>query len=251
MKTIDLSIDFDFFVREDPMWDFGHSERMLHQMLWPIRYRTTNLYPETDMERFADFLPRDTLLELSHKGLKFHDPARFQEGEARQMRQIGVADSHSRALEFFQDFEPADQLISLDAHHDLFNEQEVDCGNWLVHLMDQNTSMKTTVIYPGWKESELDGEPVRDARLLRWEQWSGEPAFIRHIFLCRSGAWVPPHHDPQFMELVAQLSGWGQLVELEPLIDREEMTPDRQQARQMFEEFHQQHEPFRQQGRSR
>jgi hypothetical protein len=48
---VDLSIDFDFFIKEDPMWDFGHNESILFlnfSPLWQIRYADYDLVKETD-----------------------------------------------------------------------------------------------------------------------------------------------------------------------------------------------------------
>lgn len=249
MDVVDLSIDFDFFVREDPLWDFGHHESMLHQVLWPVRYRTTKLYEETELETFADFMPGQTLMALTNRNLHLKAPGT---GRADQNRRIGVADSHRHALEFLDRFPPADRLISLDAHHDLFNDNELDCSNWLAHLMDRWQDTETTVVYPGWKEMELDGPPVRSIQQTRWENWNPPGGRIRHIFLCRSGAWVPPHHDKQFLELVKLLAPWGQIEELEPLLDRQDITPSRQEAQKAYQKFQKQYAPRQQQqGQSR
>lgn len=252
MDVIDLSIDFDFFVREDPMWDFGHSEHLPHQMVWPIRYRTTNLYKETDIETFADFQPGQTLNALRDKKLRLTPTEEGEENRGQKVaskRQIGVADSHRHALNFFERFQPPDRLVSLDAHHDLFNEEKPDCSNWLTHLMDRWNDTATTVVYPGWKDMDLDGEPIRNAQRMRWENWVPRESRIRHIFLGRSAAWVPPHHDKQFLKLVAHLSGWGQLQELEPLVDRREITPTQKEAQDMYRKFQQQHADRQRQGR--
>jgi hypothetical protein len=206
--TVDLSIDFDFFIREDPMWDLGHSEWHPHiqHALWMSRYRSIPLHDETDPARFADFVPAAEVLirELAARGI------RIPSG----IRSLRVAESHVEAKQFFCGQKiPADYLVNIDAHHDAFTtaEDELSCENWLAHTaaIVERRSWPTRVIqvYPTWKNPRGDRRPMADITVEKWPTFAiPTGAFVRNVFLCRSGGWVPPHHDPAFETLAVGLA---------------------------------------------
>jgi len=81
-----------------------------------------DVYSECDPMRHADIPPMFFVNALQKKGFKLTKKTR-----------IGGSWSHSDAYEFFKD-SGAKVLFNFDAHHDLFSEDELDCGNWLYHL---------------------------------------------------------------------------------------------------------------------
>jgi hypothetical protein len=199
----DLSVDFDFFARELPLWDFGHSEEgMIHELaptLWQMRYGSVDLHEEAGIHR-ADFEPVTILRALSSKGIRF---------DSRRKGRFAIADSHAHGYSFFRSSPKPDMLISLDAHHDFFGTSaRLDCGNWARLLYDEWRDVPFCQVYPGWKEPELDGAPTRPIRLERWPSWKGlaQPVTVRNVFVCRSPSWVPPHLDEHFYTLVGMLT---------------------------------------------
>lgn len=222
---VDLSIDFDFFVREKWIWDWGHGEDTtpgddLHNnFLWQVRYQTNmvHMYTAMDPAKHADFQPTFMKLlgELALKKVMF---VHGRTGE------FGYADSHQHAFPFFQNTkgrtqaerEPPDMLINLDAHHDCWNgdprdPNKVDCGNWLRRLTGTwGDKTKYLQVYPSWAEDiEKQGRVHVDLPLqvTKWNDWTGleVPHRVRHVFLCRSAGWVPPHLDPVFVKFLSQL----------------------------------------------
>jgi hypothetical protein len=199
---VDLSIDWDFFVREKIEWDFGHRESLLFirpAPLWLLRYAVLDLVDETDIRKYADFYPTDILKEFEQKGLKVNGAEMF------------VAESHVEILYAFGKRYPARYLISLDAHHD-FNPvgDTVSCGNWARYFFERDYYEKMMFVFPKWKEyakCEFGGKISH--RILCYPSWKDFPKGdyeVKRIFLCRSGAWTPPHHDDEFVKLVLTLS---------------------------------------------
>ena len=243
MRIADVSIDFDFFVRENPYWDFGHVEsRFFLTQAWDIRYTAIDLFTETAYERYADFLPAQLTGQLQSKGYRF-------DALPKSKRRFGTAESHRHAFKFLRRSPPPDVLLSLDAHHDLWATDVTGpalAQDWLVHLATKWTTTDIHVIYPAWKDMALDGPPsITGPTLHQWAAFptATEPTAIRHVFLCRSGAWVPPHHDPTVLALGSELySLSGQYTEMEPMIvrpqpDRDTMTAHREAHAQKMATF--------------
>lgn len=231
-----LSIDFDFFIREDPLWDFGHSETLfgphdlLGQAVWMIRYRGVALHQETDPARHADFLPKEILGALAGKGVH------LAEGTP-----ITVADSHRHAFDDFMEYahSPPDMVLNLDAHHDLYpaDGRGVQCDNWATHLVDEwSEATKFVQIYPRWKNVEVDQDPSREVSTTRWADWKPEvPISVAGVFVARSGSWVPPHHDEGFFRMLEALETKGELSFVEEVAKRK--APSAEEAKAMREEY--------------
>lgn len=199
---VDLSIDFDFFVREDPWWDWGHDERMhvFMEQAWKMRYRNglvglgPDVVKETDPATHADFLPLKLPEQLMAKNMVLSS-----------RRAVRVADSHVHAYEMLtasaQRGGKPDVLLNIDAHHDVFSTGPLNCGNWLVHYAQRVPGVRMVQLYPEWKwRDNYDGPGKLPALELRsFKSFSfPTPVVVRDIFLCRSGSWVPPHLDDQF-----------------------------------------------------
>ena len=233
---VDVSIDFDFFVRELPEWDFSHNDThpdpMLYkEKLWLARYATHRLYLWTDIPTYADFLPETLFAELcGDKGLKLGDP---------RGRRIGVADSHRHAFEFFHAqwklTEPPQLLLNIDAHHDCYPiwtremvEGErlnqihrkvlgaempddplfdvapgLNCENWITHLFDHwRDHTRIVQLYPRWKPMQSEKPRERPIEAYHWKAWPGldgarNPAHLL-VPLARMGSPASRHalHGP-------------------------------------------------------
>lgn len=179
---IALSIDMDFFVREKPEWDFGHSETALFMggVVWQSRYQMYDLYRETS-SMHADCKPQHFFDVLGMLGFVIGNDTK-----------IGAGWSHKDAYNFFL-LEDFDRIINLDAHHDCYEEgEELDCGNWLRKLLVRKGSSEGQWIYPRWLKHK-DKTTFVDAYSFDYAaKLAGD---VVAIYIAQSPAWVPPHHD--------------------------------------------------------
>lgn len=231
-KIVDLSIDFDYFIRVNPAWEFGFTESSAQaesffylQTMWSIRYQQYNLHAEQDLMRFADFRPQEILTRLQKKGVFPLD-----------RMHAGFSESHKHAFPFFSGvMTPPDLFLNFDAHHDFYSEydKEIHCGNWGTALYDRWEAAGRTrwvQVYPGWlKEflpdlSDRDYPPNRPIEEVFFKDLVIEPRstqefvpatpyVIRNVFLCRSGVWVAPHHDPAFIATAGMLASLAKTKE--------------------------------------
>ena len=201
-KEVLLSIDFDYFVREHYMWDFGHSEEpgrlnLFSTIVWQLRYGNIKLYDETDPKKYADFMPEALPRKLKEKGLLFDNSTKY-----------GIAESHEKAYQFFNNGGSIPKtLIHIDAHHDVYDrDDKVHCGNWLYHLMKKYPDLEVYFVYPKWSKKEgwigKDNAKVKTLKWTTFDQLPIQDAIVKSLFFCRSGVWVAPHHDKDFMMLM-------------------------------------------------
>ena len=110
-----VTVDWDYFIPEDPMWDFGHRESQFHlRHAWAIRILHFKEMRTNGLEK--DFWPK--------LWQKFDIPVQDF---------IRVSDSHSSVCNDPWFWE-ARTVVLIDAHHDMFGDGKsgrVDCGDWL------------------------------------------------------------------------------------------------------------------------
>jgi hypothetical protein len=219
-----LSLDFDFFCREEEQWDWGHSERWsVSDALWIFRavdhsIRGGDLFEETSMERYSDAAPEEFPGVLQSAGFRF--APRFP---------VVVADSHRFAFLHAAD---GSHILQFDAHHDmgygvsrecLLKRNVVDCGDWMFHVLRLHSKVTMTQIYPTWKglaeiEESIPEAPVRSfARRTRFGLFSEdllrrEARRIDGVFLAKSSSWSPPWHDFRFVALVDRFRAAGGVI---------------------------------------
>jgi hypothetical protein len=199
MKRL-LSVDWDYFFpipnSDDETWllyDWGHKEAPLFMgsMLWYSRdalFQARGLSRPTVNDQWKTFWSR---VEI--------DP------QAEMV--FGESHSWAAAQEIAED---VTEVWSFDAHHDLgYNLHDLEdavqgsytCGTWLVHYVKNGA--KVHVRYPEWKDPEEDGRPkigqLHD--LATYDPLERLPIFDR-VFVCRSGAWVPPWCDEDYVTFV-------------------------------------------------
>lgn len=245
-----LSIDFDYFVREDPKFDWGHKESPLFRdAMWHMRALGFvaggfDLKDLMDPNKWASPTPMAFVSALAEKGIIIADEC-----------EVLVSDSHCFGFPTFTvEDEPADVLLSFDAHHDLgYNLEKlradhtrgvVHCDDWLAMLLDHYPSLEVEIIYPEWKKEWLyewafvensqndEDTPawVVDAfERVNKQIWSPgaelSEGFVTKIHICRSGSWVPPWLDGLFGDLCASVAR-ATINELEtPYIDFEKCDP--------------------------
>ena len=191
---VDLSIDFDFFVREEGVWDWGHKESTFFlNDIWPIRSLAMDIEKETDL-KYADFDPITILPHLKDKGLKL-------DGRTK----LWLCESHAGMIHIPN---LTGNLIMMDAHHDLWGTRfrddnyietaDIGCGNWLSYLIQEGRVKNATLVFPGWQEQSMIEDAVKrnkNGSVVRWQDFVGGNYVVANVFVCRSGCWVPPHHD--------------------------------------------------------
>jgi hypothetical protein len=217
-KPLILSIDFDFFVKEDRALDMGHGDTsMFNTVLWQVREHQWALQGKTVKELVPMVIPPFALVcNVLH---------RFKiEGT-----NVAWSESHLGIIEFLDRFHPKGsiEVINFDAHHDLGyhgddfkKDYSPSCGNWAMQLLRQQRMDQYTLVYPDWR-SEVP-EPGADKLLPRyqkhlpginvcsWREWRRQrrrPRKIAGLFICRSGPWVPPCYDGEFNRMVTALTG--------------------------------------------
>lgn len=192
MKTI-LTIDFDFFVPEDPLWDLGHNESIFFiNHIWQIRANLMDVLKTNGAEK--DFWKR------------------LQECFEFKTDTIYLSESH---LEAFHLTPPVGQIINIDRHHDVWEAKgnRVQCDTWAFQAMRLRHAQGMKWVHP--TDGHFAGvedylavvpedfrdrvEPMTlDAML---ERMKGTRIDTVHV--CRSGAWTPPWLDKDFDEFLS------------------------------------------------
>ena len=181
MRTL-LSVDFDFFIKENPIWDFGHNEtnEIFMHAAWLARYLSIDLYKETDIRRYADFAPDALISKLRWLGFKLEKPS------------VIIADSHKFAFDVVKSMRDC-RIFNFDAHHDCWMDMsEINCANWLSRSILAKYALKSALwIAPSWlREFDNDfskslGINAKYFSYLKKNEFKGIK--IDAIFLCRSG----------------------------------------------------------------
>lgn len=211
-----LVVDFDWFFpnpmesgdtdREDwYFYDWGHSEAplMLSNAVWTTRASTF----------MANGLPLPPVVPPAGGWSAFWDRFRFEPGAS-----AGYADSNAYAGTLMVDeddpYDGFESVLLFDAHHDLgYNVKDAatlaargsfSCEDWGAHLIARD-GCALEVRYPQWKPSGPE-EPIpagiEATRVVDDGQPVTDRAF-RYVFICRSGGWVPPWCDKDFLAFVA------------------------------------------------
>lgn len=223
-KTIFLNVDWDFFIREDPMWDWGHNETALFsEMMWTVRamsFMMQGVDLDKEMCPWRNGFPKPNQFMhylQNEMGLKFQvDPA-----------DIVVGDSHGEASRFYGG---QDLVLNFDAHHDCgytdrktlrkWEKQEhTEAGSWLWMLLKRHSLLEAHILYPKWKGwFEYEGTDFTE----RFEanMWDRvffdvvEPdvdfslyknAVVTGVYIARSGTWTPPWFDGDFIQFISDV----------------------------------------------
>jgi len=224
-----LSLDFDFFIREDSVWDFGHREydSIFVNGMWLTRYQFIDLYNETRIEKYASFDPANAYEYLTDTHFVIAD--NFL---------LGIADSHLHAHSFFKK-DSIDTLYQFDAHHDMYKENGLTCGNWLSRLVNAKKVRQVCWAYPSWVKPSFYNDPRDDfsgrIKMMSYSKFSTVKGIrIDKVFLCRSSVWTPPHHDRTFQKMAESFT-----AQTENSVDYGDLAlrsyPTEEQAKEMFD----------------
>lgn len=109
--------------------------------------------------------------------------------------------------------EPWEKVTLFDAHHDCgykgtyekwAAQDKVNCENWMLVHHQRGSALE--VVHPPWRQ-KVDG--IESGPLIPVERRidTGGPVedVFDAVYICRSGAWVPPWCDEQFTEFVDAL----------------------------------------------
>lgn len=215
-----LSIDFDYFVDENRLFDWGHREQVFFlETIWHIRAHSLAAQGKT-LEQAVPF--RGNPIQFLFNSL------------SREVwnYSLAVAESHAAIVPWLNENFPGEtfRIINVDAHHDLFYsaahhyKEFFDCGSWGRHMIENGRIASWLQIYPYWRRKY----PEETGRIFAWARKHIKLAVAEKlrncrpdaIFLCRSGCWVPPCYDAKFTELVKVLNGQPlqerKLIEIDP-----------------------------------
>lgn len=233
-----ITIDWDFFVPEDPQWDIQHAESLMYlQMLWEARCGLVDLIKlHESAHTFWDWL-----LDL----LELHDAS------------MTVSDSHAWV---FRDpyLLHADRIVLFDQHHDCWPREKDDaeqdlirCHTWARAWLEANKDRELIWVYPDWQDPN-DYEMQDDIRprvILTPQSLVTQETFgddISGIHICRSGCWTPPWLDHDFIKFVEEPGFWVDVTQdgdWDPMKPRwENVEEKKQQLRAMDQQFRQQAE---------
>jgi hypothetical protein len=251
-RTCWLSVDFDYFVRSLGIWDWSHKESPFFRsgFIWqtraaPFIMQGLDIREEMSPAKYAKPLPSTFWNVLEQLGYDFGDTKFFI-----------VSDSHSGAGPIFNQMadevlgEPAEVLVNFDAHHDLgycewariqelADEKTCTCDMWLCALMQWWKDFEARIVFPDWmrEDSSIKAQVKHIRELLPRELWRrvrmdfftqddgtispvviepGEELDVQCVFVCRSGAWVPPWLDQDFIDFVEDASDTVGLTPIDP-----------------------------------
>ncbi len=232
-----LSVDWDFFFLEgDPdtadnfvLCDWGRRETPLFITgLWEHRAAA-----------FYDY-------QLPLPGLSGEQENFWSRFQFHPHAKLYTSESHCDIVQ--KEFDMTREVWNFDAHHDLgystesilslLTQGRVDCSNWGIHYAFHPVSAWYHVVYPRWKTWADEVEPVSVLRRM-WKEATVEsverrvtllmdsesvatntPVFDA-VFVCRSGAWVPPWNnmDDAYLRFLDDCPVQNR-VELRPLYPR-------------------------------
>jgi hypothetical protein len=200
-----VSIDWRFFVKEDPALGWEHKEdesflvddweKRRHKVLPSDPKNGLTVTERVDLTKVVPFVG---------------DPVGIVQFivNISRLNRLLIAESHSKILDGL-DGKRDLEIFNFDAHHDL------DKGEWGHRLITEGRVVSWTQIYPSWRR-EFPDTPAPECGAIFTDVFPRlKPAsVIDMIFLCRSGHYTPPEYDAEFNKLVRVLSS-GQMEGLD------------------------------------
>jgi hypothetical protein len=203
-----LVVDFDFFFPmpvfpENPLWelyDWGHAENNMYtHFLWPSR--------ASAFIRHGVELPRAVGYEDFWRRVRVSKNAR-----------LFYADSNSVAVNKRVEARVAGEVWLFDAHHDsgYRGADSLDgpmsgrftCEDWMIFYASKLGPFwedRLHVRYPTHRKKAFQEEvdPYLQGLDRAFDDGEPPPLEFGRVFVCRSGAWVPPWCDDQFYDFLA------------------------------------------------
>jgi len=204
-----VSIDWDFFIKEDLMMDFGHSESMNNDFLWGTRV--------TGFAAQGNNLLK--MLQTNGKEREFWNRLRGMGFNFNDQTHLIITESHADAYDLVEYFTPT-SIINFDSHSDLgykglkslYNES-VSCENWLGKSMIDFGPYYVDDVTLVYSNHTLEKNDTRFDEIIKklsvdvkYEDdfFSDKPIEpdIDVIHVCRSGAWAPPWLDSKLFSFI-------------------------------------------------
>lgn len=189
-----LSVDYDYFLDTDVEtrnWKFpdGSDQRAkpLNDFVWARRY---DFYPEL----------RDIDVTLEER-VCYTTLSRLKTG------QVLIADSHREIGKLFKYIKPEEPLevINIDFHHDNYvsSGNTLDCGNWVMHLMNLKPDTKFLWVKREDSETESLAGVFPYPSTTNLFEVTGE---FDYVFICFSPEWTPPHLRERYEQFLTSVS---------------------------------------------
>lgn len=189
-----LSVDFDYFQKVNKetileCYPDGHDlGTELSCIVWAGRYS----YQKNKLLKVKADTKKIDELEDIIRNMSYYSP-------------IMVCNSHKHCYDFIENIYNSDkyegiELVNIDMHHDLFNDnEELDCGNWIGHVVKDFPCEVTWICNPISKD--VYGIDSSEFTIVREDFSEIQYETFDALFLCRSDMWLPPHLDDKFQEL--------------------------------------------------
>ena len=210
-----LSIDFDFWAEMPNVrnldWGFRESKLFI-EMIWQIR--ATDFAARGSDIRKECYLAKDEPSPISFAGLMKKLKVKIAKN------QVAISESHAVAYNYFKDLHDM-RVVHVDAHHDLgYGNKELNCDNWLQHLITDGNVDEVDMIYPKWRNNDNCRENYDERRKAILKQLDRKVKFkmgyglaenipgsikFDKVFICRSGSWSPPWLDRDWSRLVSAM----------------------------------------------
>lgn len=234
-----LVLDWDYFFPLRPEWEWNHWEApaMIEGMVWAARA--------------LDFFLRQKPLPLSLGWRGFWNRFKFADGT-----KLYYADSNALAYtallgEFGAELRSTDVWL-FDQHHDCYEagaedlyEGRVTCENWMIQLGLPHDGRNLHVLFPNHDTDPISAvaEPFfhdLDQRVDNDLPPGYLPKVFDAVFVCRSGAWVPPWMgmDLEFFDLIDDCPVRGSKLNMDGLKLRPcDLRPAEAAAKEFRERF--------------
>jgi hypothetical protein len=209
-----LVVDWDFFFvnpmhngarqRDIFLYDWGHRETPYHvNDIWPSRVhgflangyqlpRATNYEGFWDRFDLADRPPLLVADSNLYAGLL--QPSSIGDIDVEHWNRVDLYDAHH------------DSGYNIKSLAEYEKRGTVSCEDWMLEHFRRGSDLH--VRYPQWftEAFTIERQPVVDVDR---QIDDGQPVPTRYdlVFVCRSGAWVPPWCDDQFVEFVESFPG--------------------------------------------
>jgi len=224
-----LDIDFDFFVRESPIWLWDHAEMYAPKLLDIVWQNRVLAAINGDVNLHDRMLPKDDPApsefwnELSRLGwypaldlCLYYAYSHGTIGVLLHQWMLSQISRHGEDTEF--------EIIHIDAHHDVFYSHHqmgvqayfekmrqgyVSCENWILFLAIQDAFMgklkRVRVIYPNWRKevlrADVSGEGVKE---FKFEEITEKQREVIRMIMAGAGVEIKFEHWSDFASEYAE-----------------------------------------------
>jgi len=183
-----LTVDWDFFVPENPLWDMGHNESLLFlKVLWAMRMHLAN--------------------DMKTNGHESGFWAWVMSWADVRRAKLTASDSHAYAFPVAHN---AQRVILVDAHHDCWpvKGDGVGCHDWGRAWLDRDPTREIIWIHPD--DDYHDNYPLPKEVIGRVKEVPYKAAVMPEVkvdavHVCRSGCWTPPWLDGAFNDFLDEI----------------------------------------------